>query len=147
QSPPQAFTFTATGPAHPFVWGIALFPEPEDFTVSLRPCQGPISGTEVFDPETRTSSSRSPCGHEKRMLAYLSGFQRVLHADPCRTDAWTAAFPQRVAVARWRHQQLRELSIGHRLCQAGDHPAEASPPLVVLGDLSPRATCIGYHGS
>ena len=45
----------ASAASDPHVRGIALFPEPEDFTVSSPPCQGRLPDPGVSAPETRTS--------------------------------------------------------------------------------------------
>jgi hypothetical protein len=62
----------ASGSTDPHVWGIALFPEPGDFTASSGPCQGRFPRTEV--PFRRRASShhgRLAAARRGRLLAPL----------------------------------------------------------------------------
>ena len=90
----------ASGSTDPHVRGIALFPEPGDFTASPAPCQGRSPGTEVPIPEARISPARSACRRVKRTLRYLSGTQRVSHIDTTMSSAGAVASPLRVAAVR-----------------------------------------------
>lgn len=115
----------ASGSTDPHVRGIALFPEPGDFTASSAPCQGPAPRTEVPLPETRISPSQSACRREKRTLACPSGTQRVSHINITMSSAQAVAFPLRVATARWSRRQPDEYITHQTLCQVNS-PAISS---------------------
>ena len=120
----------ASGSTHPRFRGIALFPEPGDFTAPPAPCQGPSRGPKSRFPETRITPSRSACRREKRTLRCLSRTQRVSHIDIAMSSAWSVAFPLRIAAARWPRQRLNECTTRQTLCQVVSLPrflARAQP--------------------